>query len=222
MSNANRSSPAHPTGKSPVVIAIAGPSCSGKTELAHRLCAALKEHRPALFPFDGYYLDLAHLPMDEITRHNFDSPGSLDESLLKMHLRTLARGGSVERPCYDYATHRRTGTQRLDPGELLIAEGLFALYWEDLLPLYAMRIYVDLDDAACLKRRQARDERERGASPEFTLWQWAAHVKPMADAHIRPTLCRADLVLDGAAPLGEIAARAARHILPLLPPPPVI
>jgi uridine kinase len=125
----------------------------------------------------------------------------------------------VERPAYDYASHRRTGVERVEPGGLILVEGLFALHWEDLLPLYAMTIYVDLDDAACLERRLARDERERGASAEFTRWQWEAHVKPMADAHVRPTRSRASLVLDGAAPPETIAARAAEMIraLPFRP-----
>jgi uridine kinase len=124
----------------------------------------------------------------------------------------------VERPVYDYASHRRTGVERVEPCGLLLVEGLFALFWEDLLPLYALTIYVDLDDDACLERRLARDERERGASPEFTRWQWASHVKPMADAHIRPTRARAALILDGAAPPEEIAARAASASRDLLPP----
>lgn len=201
---------------SPCIIAIAGPSCSGKTELARRLCGLLEKYRPVLFPLDGYYHDLSHLPPQEVHRHNFDSPDSLDAALLKEHLRALARGEAVERPRYDYATHRRTGTAQVAPGGLILVEGLFALFWEDLLPLFVLTIYVDLDDDACLERRLARDERERGASPEFTRWQWEAHVRPMADAHVRPARVRASLVLDGTAPPETIAARAADAIRALL------
>jgi uridine kinase len=203
----------------PLIAAIAGPSCSGKTELARRLAGLLVEYGPVLFPLDGYYHDLAHLPPDAVHRHNFDSPDSLDASLLREHLRTLARGEAVERPTYDYATHRRTGAERVEPGGLILVEGLFALYWEDLLPLYALTVFVDLDDGACLARRLARDERERGASPAFTRWQWGAHVKPMADAHVRPTRARASLVLDGTDRPESIAARAAAGIRALLPRP---
>lgn len=208
-------------GSVPSIVAIAGPTCSGKTELARRLGGLLGEYRPALFPLDGYYHDLSRLNPDEVHRHNFDSPDSIDAGLFQTHLRALARGEAVERPVYDYATHRRTGLDLVAPGGLILAEGLFALFWEELLPLCALTIYVDLDDGTCLKRRLARDRAERGASEAFTRWQWEAHVKPMADRFVRPTRARASLVLDGAAPPGELAARAAgavrARISPLRP-----
>lgn len=204
----------------PRLVAVAGPSCSGKTELARRLCALLPEHSPIHFPLDGYYLDLSSLPPGAVERHNFDSPDALEAALLTGHLRSLAAGRPVRRPVYDYASHRRTGTEPVAPGGLVVVEGLFALFWEELLPLYALTVYVDLDDETCLERRLARDLAERGASPEFTRWQWKSHVKPMADAHIRPFRNRAGLILDGAAPPDQIASTAARRILPLLPPSP--
>jgi uridine kinase len=215
----NAPSPALPTGQSPCLVAIAGPSCSGKTELARRLCALLPEFSPVHFPLDGYYHDLSGLPPDAAERHNFDRPDSLDAPLLREHLRALARGEAVARPQYDYATHRRTGAVRTGPGRLIVVEGLFALFWEELLPLYALTVFVDLDDAACLRRRLVRDRAERGASEAFTRRQWAAHVRPMAERFVRPTRARAALVLDGAAPPDEIAAQAAEAVrrLPRLP-----
>jgi len=196
----------------PLVIAVAGPSCSGKTELARRLCVLFPGPSPVLFPLDAYYDDLSHLSEAQARRHNFDSPDALEAPLLQAHLRALAAGKAVERPVYDYATHRRGGTERVEPGGLVVVEGLFALYWEDLLPLFAVSLYVDLDDGECLRRRVARDRRERGADEAFTRWQWEAHVRPMADRFVRPTRARASLVLDGAAPPQEIAARAAAAV----------
>jgi uridine kinase len=211
--------PALPTGQSPCLVAIAGPSCSGKTELARRLCALLPEFSPVHFPLDGYYHDLTALPPGAAERHNFDSPDSLEAPLLIGHLHALAEGRAVLRPVYDYAAHRRTGVERVEPGGLLLVEGLFALHWEELLPLYALTLFVDLGDGACLERRLARDRAERGASEAFTRWQWAAHVKPMADRFVRPTRARAALVLNGADPAEENAAKAADAVRRLPRPP---
>ena len=182
----------------PLLVAIAGPSCSGKTELARGLAAALPEHRPLLLPLDAYYKDLSDLPDAEQERHNFDHPDSLDAVLLLNQIRCLAGGSAVERPVYDYAAHRRMAeTVRLKPGKIILIEGLFALYWEELRRRCAFKIFINIDDATALARRLRRDLSERGAPVEFTRWQWGHHILPMAREFVRPTRRHADLVLDG-------------------------
>lgn len=186
------------THKPPLLIAIAGPSCSGKTELARGLAEGLARLHPIVLPLDAYYKDLSVLPDAEQERHNFDHPDALDAPFLLEQVRCLAAGDTVERPVYDYAAHRRqTQTIRLEPQGLVLIEGLFALYWEELRRLCALRIFMDIDDDTALARRLLRDRIERGAPEDFTRWQWEHHVLPMAREFVRPTLQHADLVLDG-------------------------
>jgi hypothetical protein len=100
----------------PVVLAIAGCSGSGKTTLAAELARNLGGIH---FPLDNYYRDMAHLPLAERVRQNFDDPALIESSLLATHVAALARGEAIERPLYDFSTHThipsQTETIRLNP-----------------------------------------------------------------------------------------------------------
>ena len=65
------------------IIAIAGPSCAGKTETSKSVARLLNAH---VIGLDSYYRDLSTLSMEERTRFNFDEPASLDHQLLIEHL----------------------------------------------------------------------------------------------------------------------------------------
>ena len=142
------------------LIGIAGPSGSGKSELSRRLAKRL---RAPVISMDSYYKELGHLSLAERAEVNFDEPASIDDGLLREQLSELREGRPVEIPYYDFAAHTRTaGTEQLVPGEVVILEGLFTLYWEEMRRLFQTMVYVDLEDETCFVRRLARDVRERG------------------------------------------------------------
>ena len=146
------------------IIGIAGSSGSGKSELSRRLSAATGAPVVSL---DSYYRDLTHLPLEVRAETNFDEPASLDDALLLAQCTALAGGQAIDVPHYDFSCHTRVpGTQHIQPGEIVIVEGLFTLYWNDLRHLLHASIYVDLEDETCYARRLARDVRERGRTPE--------------------------------------------------------
>jgi uridine kinase len=181
-------------------MAIAGCSGSGKTTLASQLARTLGGVH---FHFDNYYRDLSHLPMTERALQNFDDPALIESPLLADHLRSLARGEAIERPVYDFATYIRDPlrTETVRPGSFLLVEGLFALHYPELLPIYQLRIYVDTPDEVCFERRLKRDMEERGRTPESVRRQYDATVRPSSLAIVRPSSVHADLVLDGAGAL---------------------
>ena len=184
----------------PLVLGIAGCSGSGKTTLAAELARTLDgEH----FPLDNYYLDLGHLAFAERVRQNFDDPGLIESDLLARHIASLARGGAIERPVYDFATYTRVPgvTETVRAPRLLIVEGLFTLVYPRLLPLFDLRVYVDTPDGICFERRLRRDVEERGRTPDSVLRQYDETVRPAAERSIRPSAVHADLVLDGAGAL---------------------
>src|SRR3984957_15230257 len=180
----------------PTELAIAGCSGSGKTTLADELARALGGLR---FHLDDYYLDLADMPLAERMKQNFDDPALIEVPLLARDVAALARGESIDRPVYDFTTYTRVPGQsrRVTAGPYLIVEGLFALYYRELLPCYNLRVYVDAPDSVCFERRLKRDVEERGRTPEFVREQYDLTVRPTCEAYVRPSAKNADLVVDG-------------------------
>lgn len=180
----------------PTVLGVAGCSGSGKTTLANEMARMLRGLR---FHLDDYYLDLGHMPLEERRQQNFDDPSMIEIPLLAEHIAALARGDSIDRPMYDFGTYTRMPgrTERVTSGPFLIIEGIFALHFAELLPLYQFSIYVDAPDALCFERRLKRDLDERGRSEESVRFQWENRVRPSSNEFVRPSAANADLVVDG-------------------------
>ena len=181
-------------------MGIAGASGSGKTTLAAELA---RELDGVYFPIDNYYLDLSHLPFSDRVKQNFDDPALIESSLLAKDVAELARGEMIERPLYDFATHTRVHgrTESVRAGSFVLVEGLFALFYPELLSLYQFRVYVDTPDEICFERRMRRDTVERGRSPESVRVQYETTVRPSSISFVRPSGAHADLVIDGTAAL---------------------
>jgi uridine kinase len=180
----------------PILIGIAGCSGSGKTTLARELAIQLDG---IVFPLDLYYRDLAHFPLDNRDKQNFDHPDSLESELFVEHLRELRLGRTIQRPVYDFSRHTRVphAFEPVEPSRVIIVEGILALHYDELLPLYDFSIYVDAPNQICLKRRIYRDMRERGRTEESVRAQFEATAKPMADLYVVPSQTRATMKVCG-------------------------
>lgn len=185
----------------PYLIGIAGPSCSGKSEVSRRLARILRAPMAAL---DCYYRDLKHVPLEERVITNFDAPESLDAELIEAHVRLLRDGVAVDQPTYDFACHvRAEAVHHIPAAKYVILEGLFALYWPAVREMLDFKVYITADHETCLARRIFRDVRERGRTEESVRAQYEATVRPMADLHLAPTMLYADVVLPGVAPVKQ-------------------
>ena len=180
----------------PVIVAVAGASGSGKSTLAAELARTLGGLH---FPFDTYYRDLSHLPMEERRLQNFDDPAMIEIGLLAAHVAALAQGNAIERPLYDFATYMRIEgkAETVQPEGLVVVEGLFSTYFPELRPFYQLSVFVDTTDDVCFQRRLKRDVEERGRDPESVRRQYDATVRPCGLAFVRPLIDFADLVLEG-------------------------
>lgn len=195
----------------PYFAAIAGPSCSGKTQLTRYV--AQQALSAAVVPLDAYYRDLTAWPPSQRTTHNFDHPEALDWPLIRRQLAGLAAGQSIGLPRYDFVTHARlSGGDRVASAPIILVEGLFALYDPTIRAICRTRVYVDLEDATCLQRRVTRDTAERGRTLAAVQRQYTATVRPMAQTFIAPTRVHAHLVLRGDMPTPEAAAAVLAHI----------
>lgn len=60
----------------------------------------------------------------------------------------------VEVPSYDFTRHRRSEiTQRMEPADVVIIEGILVLHEPQLRAMLNMKIFVDTDDDVRLARR---------------------------------------------------------------------
>lgn len=182
----------------PFIVGIAGGTASGKTTLATRLAVELGA---TLISHDRYYRDAP-----EPHRHNFDHPEALETELLVQHLDALHAGEAVDLPVYDFALHqRRSEVDRVDPQPLMIVEGILVLADARLCDRFDLRVYVQAPDDLRFIRRLERDVAERGRTVGSVIHQYLATVRPMHEAHVAPSLERAQVVLDGTSPVeGEV------------------
>lgn len=194
----------------PYLIGIAGPSCSGKSEVARRLSRIL---RAPIVALDHYYKDLKDVAFEERAKVNFDAPEALDHDLIAEQVRRLKCGEPIEKPTYDFSQHlRAAATEPIEAAEFVILEGLFALYWREVRNLLDESIYITADHEVCLARRIFRDVRERGRTEESVRRQYEETVRPMCEAHIAPTRYYAEIVLSGVDPLKQSVHNILSHI----------
>ena len=184
------------------IIGIAGPSSSGKSELARQL--AVKIPGTSIVSLDSYYRGMEEIPLEARKKVNFDHPDSLDWELLHQHLVAVSAGRAFAEPVYSFAHYARTaGTRRIEPSPYLIVEGLFVLYWPELRQMLDTKVYVHTDPSVCFNRRLTRDVAERGRAPESVIEQYEKTVRPSAEWFVYPTQKFADLTVSGEEPFDQ-------------------
>jgi uridine kinase len=180
------------------LILIGGGTCSGKTTIAKAIGNKLGKTNTVIISHDNYYRDLGHLSEKEVMQVNFDHPDSIDHEYLLSDIRKILSGKAVIIPDYNFITHRRSvGNLCVDKADVIILEGIFALYYARLIGLADLKIYVDTDPDLRLARRISRDIQDRGFELNMVLHQYLETVKPMHEAFIAPTKKNADVIVPG-------------------------
>lgn len=199
------------------IIAIAGPSSSGKTTFAKRLTIQLLAHGIAPFPFemDNYFVNRELTPRDEQGQYDFESLKALDRPQMVQDLKKLIAGESVQLPHFNFVLGCRESGDlvQCQPGQIVILEGIHGLN-PDLVPELpkeqTFRIYVsaltqlNLDhhnrvsttDTRML-RRIVRDARERGYTAQETIRRWES-VRRGEKRYIFPFQENADAMFNSA------------------------
>ena len=198
----------------PIFLGLAGPSGSGKSQLATALRHELGVETCGVLSLDSYYCDLSHLPIEERAKVDFDQPAALDACRIHADLQRLRNGDAIDVPVYDFATHARKQETTVFPAmPVVILEGIFVFCIPEISGLLDLRIYVDLDVEICLARRLARDVHDRGRDEAGVREQFDQWVRPSVKTRVLPQRAQADLVLDGTLPTRDLI----RRVLPRIP-----
>ena len=175
------------------LIAIAGPSSSGKTTFAKRLEIQLKLNglKPVTISVDNYFVERKDTPLDENGKYDFESINAIDTKLLNRDLLKLLNGEEIEAPTFNFHTGHKEylgNKMKLDQDEILIMEGIHCLNDEltYLIPKeFKYKIYIsaltvlNIDyynristTDTRLIRRIVRDYKFRGYNAKHTLEMW--------------------------------------------------
>ena len=181
----------------PILIGIAGGTASGKTSIADILLNDFKQNNSVcIIKEDDYYKDQTNMPMEERVKTNYDHPFAFDFDLMVEHLTQLLDCKKIEKPTYDYTVHNRSSvTEIVEPTDVIILEGLFALYNPEIRKLESIKIFVDTDADTRFIRRLKRDIEERNRTMENVMDQYLTTVKPMHEQFIEPTKKYADVII---------------------------
>jgi uridine kinase len=177
-----------------LVLGIGGGTGAGKTTIARRITEGVES--VSVVPLDNYYRERSGVPVEERRGINYDHPDAFDWPLVREQLSALCEGRPIEMPQYDFTVHNRTDeTVRVEPGEVVVVEGILALHDDDLGGMLDLRLYVETDADVRILRRIRRDVVERGRDLEGVIDQYLSTVKPMHEQFVRPTKAEADLVI---------------------------
>lgn len=200
------------------VVLIAGPSSSGKTSFANRLCIQLrvlgvKPHKVSL---DDYFINREDTPLDENGKKNFERIEALDLKQLNSDLKKIIAGEKVELPYYNFVSGEREyhgDFVQLGEGEILVMEGIHGLNdrltaeipAENKFKIFISAItQLNIDDHnristsdSRLIRRMVRDFQFRGRSARTTISTWNEVTQGEED-NIFPFQENADAVFNSA------------------------
>ena len=172
------------------VVLIAGPSSSGKTTTAKKLCTQLKVLGldPLYMGTDDYFVEREQTPLDENGKYNFEDLDAVDVELFNDNIIGLLKGREVDLPTFNFMTgHKEYGKRitSIKRSQIIVIEGIHALNDEltphirqhqkfkiFVCPVTALKVSkesgVDPMDHRML-RRMVRDYQFRGHSAKATI-----------------------------------------------------
>ncbi len=176
------------------LIAIAGPSSSGKTTFSNRLRIELMSRgiTPLRISIDDYYLPKKLAPLDEHGNPDLEHIEALDIELFNNHMLALIQGDEITLPVFNFKTGlREEGAKcKINEKTPIIIEGIHALNdrLTSSIPKHqkfkiyiAPQVQINLDNHnpisltdIRLLRRIVRDKKYRNTSAEKTLEMWAS------------------------------------------------
>lgn len=198
------------------IVLIAGPSSSGKTTFARRLCIQLRVNglEPLYMSTDDYFVERSDTPLDEYGEKNFEDIEAIDVDLFNRNMNDLLAGKTVDLPTFDFIKGAKIYGKRITSikgNQLLVIEGIHALNEaltfeipkEEKFKIYISpltQLNIDSHNRIVttdhrMLRRMVRDYKYRGYSAQNTIASWPK-VRAGEDKNIFPFSNEADVLFN--------------------------
>jgi uridine kinase len=191
----------------PILLAIAGPTAAGKTEIVERLRADFEQvgKKTTSMELDNFLTDRDYREEKGIFTQGKEA---LHFALLQQSLTQIKQGRKISIPRYDfvYATssHDLSGNLKpggipveIEPADIVFIEGNFPFLIEEIAPLIGIKVVYLTDDPIRLKRKWKRDiDYRKKYEPTYFRNRFFKDQFIMAEIAYRPQMEICDMVVD--------------------------
>ncbi len=189
------------------ILAIAGPTAAGKTEIVERLQSA----------FEGAGMQVTSIEMDNfLTDRDYREAQGIHSlgkaaihfELFKGSLNDIRQGRKISIPRYDFidgtSSHDLAGNLKagripveIAPADILFIEGNFPFLIDEIAPLIGIKAVYLTDDDVRLKRKWKRDiDYRQKYDPNYLRNRFFKEQFSMAETCYLPQMERCDLLVD--------------------------
>lgn len=180
----------------PFTIGITGGSGSGKTSFIKNLADRFKPEEICLISQDHYYKARDLQITDDNGVKNFDLPTAIERERFHRDILQLKSGKPLQILEYTFNNPLvQPAVIEFKPAPLLIIEGLFVQYFEEIACELDLKIFIEAKDYVKLSRRIRRDNDERGYDIHDVLYRYQNHVMPIYETLIKPLKHQCDLIV---------------------------
>lgn len=191
----------------PILLAIAGPTAAGKTEIVERLQKNFEEEgkKIATIEMDNFLTD-----RDQREAKGIFTQGkaALHFELFKKSLEDICHGKKISIPRYDFvfatSSHDNAGNLKpggvpieIEPADIVFIEGNFPFLINEIMHLIGVKVVYLTDDPVRLKRKWKRDiDYRKKYEPTYFRNRYFKDQFIMAEIAYRPQLETCDLCVD--------------------------
>ena len=191
----------------PILMAIAGPTAAGKTEIVERLQERFtaRGQKVTTIEMDNFLTDRDYREAHGI---NTRGPQAIHYERLKQGLKDITQGKPILIPRYDfvYATssHDIHGNLKPDgkpiqvePADIIFIEGNFPFLLPEIAPLIGIKVVYLTDDPVRMKRKWKRDiDYRKKYDPNYFRNRFFKEQYLMAEHTYRPQMELCDILVD--------------------------
>ncbi len=191
----------------PILLAIAGPTAAGKTEIVERLRTAFEQagQKNTSIELDNFLTDRDYREEKGIFTQGKEA---LHFELFKQALKDITAGKHISIPRYDfvYATssHDLNGNLKpggapveIEPADIIFIEGNFPFLIDEVAHLIGIKVVYLADDPVRLKRKWKRDiDYRKKYEPTYFRNRYFKDQFIMAEIAYRPQLEVCDMAID--------------------------